>query len=41
MLESDLSPLRSPKKSRKSYLKVEFIIKSSFLFVVRMNKESL
>ena len=41
MLESDLSPLRSSKYTRKSDLKVEFIMKSSFLFVARMNKESL
>jgi hypothetical protein len=41
MLESDLSPLRSPKQIRKSDLKVELILKSSFLVVARMNKESL
>jgi hypothetical protein len=41
MLESDLSPLKSPKYTRKSNLKVEFILKSSFLFVARMNKEFL
>ena len=41
MLESDLSLLRSPKQTRKSDLKVELIINSSFLVVARMNKESL
>ena len=41
MLESDLSPLRSPKKTRKSDLKVELILNSSFLVVARMNNESL
>ena len=40
MLESDLSPFKSPKYSRKSDLNVEVILKSSFL-VARMNKGSL
>jgi hypothetical protein len=40
MILSDLSPLRSSKKTRKSDLKVELILKSSFFVVVRMNKES-
>jgi hypothetical protein len=38
MLESDLLPLRSPKWTRKSDLKVKLILKSSFLVVARMNK---
>jgi hypothetical protein len=41
MLESDLSTLRSPKYTRKSDLKIELILKSSFLVVARINKESL
>jgi hypothetical protein len=41
MLESDLSPLKSSKYTRTFDIKVEFILKSSFLFVARMNKESL
>jgi len=40
MLESDLSPFKSSKYSRKSDLNVEVILKSSFL-VARMNKGSL
>jgi hypothetical protein len=41
MLESDLSLLKSPKYTRKYDVKVELILKSSFLVVARMNKESL
>jgi hypothetical protein len=41
MLESDLSLLRSPKQTRKSYLKVELTLKPYFLVIARMNKESL
>ena len=41
MLESDLSSLRSPKQTRKSDIKVELILKSSYLVVARMDKESL
>jgi hypothetical protein len=41
MLESYLLPLRNPKYTRKSDLKVELIMKSSFLVVAMMNKESL
>jgi len=41
MLESDLSPLRDLKYTRKSDLKVKLILKSSFLVVARMNKEFL
>jgi hypothetical protein len=37
MLESDLSPLKSPKWTRKSDLKVELILKSYFLVVAGMN----
>ena len=40
MIGSYLSPLKSPKETRKSDLKVELNLKSSFLFVARMNKES-
>jgi hypothetical protein len=41
MLESDLSPLRSSKYTRKSDLKVELILKFSFFVITRMNKEFL
>jgi len=41
MLELDFSPLKSSKYTRKSDLKVELILKSYFLVVARMNKESL
>jgi len=41
MLESYLLPLRNPKYTRKSNMKVELIRKSSFLVIVRINKESL
>jgi hypothetical protein len=36
MLESDFSPLKSSKWTRKSDLKVELILKSSFLIVARI-----
>jgi hypothetical protein len=41
MLESYLSPLKSSKYTRKCDLKVELILKFSFLVVARINKESL
>ena len=41
MIGSDYTPLEVLYKLGESNLKVELVLKSSFLFVARMNKESL